>query len=273
MMRIIPKLDIKGENLVKGINLEGLRVLGDPRSFINHYYKNGADEFIIHDIVASLYLRNQLESLIKEISKNIFIPIIVGGGIKNLKDIEKLLKSGADRVFLNTNALGKKKFIKDACKYFGYSTIVISIEAVEIENKFFCSKDYGRELTKIKAEDWLKEVEQLGVLETIVTSVDNDGTGQGFNLKLAEIIQKKIAIKYIINGGFKEIKHINELLKVCSPSGIALGSALHYKIYKDFELKFKKEGNVEFIKKKDSYFIDKKTKNLTLSQIKKKFNQ
>jgi len=271
-MRIIPKLDIKGENLVKGINLEGLRVLGDPRSFIRHYYRNGADEFIIHDIVASLYLRNQLEDLVKEISKNIFIPIIVGGGIKNLNDIEKLLKSGADRVFLNTNALGKKKFIKDACKYFGHSTIVISIEAVEIENKFFCSKDYGRELTKIKVEDWLKEIEQIGVLETIITSVDNDGTGKGFNLKLAEIVQSKIDIKYIINGGFREIKHINDLLRVCAPSGIALGSALHYRIYKDFEIKLKKEGNIEFIKKKDDYFMSEKTKILTLNQIKKKIN-
>ena len=209
-MRIIPKLDIKGSNLVKGVNLEGLRVLGDPKSFINYYFKNGADEFIFHDIVASLYLRNQLASLVEETSKNIFIPIIVGGGVRNLKDIEKLLKSGADRIFINTSALDNKKFLKDACRYFGSSTIVVSIEAVEINNKFFCTKDYGRELTNKEVGGWIKEVEDLGVLEVLITSVNNEGTGKGFNLKLAEVVRNNTTICYIFNGGFKEIKHIKD---------------------------------------------------------------
>ncbi len=269
-MRLIPKLDIKGSNLVKGVNLEGLRVLGEPKSFIKYYFQNGADEFIFHDIVASLYLRNQLASLIKETSKNIFIPIIVGGGIKKLSDIEKLLKSGADRIFMNTHALDDKKIIKEACKYFGSSTILISLEVVEIDGKFFCTKDYGRELTKKQVEDWIKEIEEFGILEIVVTSVDNDGTGKGFNLKLAERVQKNTSIKYIMNGGFGELNHIKDLLKVCSPSGIAMGSTLHYNIYKNFKIQKKEEGNIEFISKKNNYFLNENNKDLNLKIIKKK---
>lgn len=271
-MRIIPKLDIKGSSLVKGINLEGLRVLGDPKAFINYYFKYGADEFIFHDIVASLYLRNQLSSFVREISKNIFIPIIVGGGIRNLKDIEQLLKNGADRVFINTNVLNNKKLLSDACRYFGSSTIVVSIEAVEINDKFFCTKDYGRELTKKKVENWIKEVEDLGVLELLITSVNNEGTGKGFNLKLAEIVRDNTSVRYIINGGFKEIKHINDLLEVCSPSGIAISSALHYKIHDKFKYDANCDGNTEFLKTNDKFFLEKK-KIPSLQNIKKLFSK
>ena len=267
-MRIIPKLDIKGPNLVKGVNLEGLRVLGDPKSFINYYFKNEADEFIFHDIVASLYLRNQLDLLIKETSKNIFIPIIVGGGVKTLKDIEKLLKCGADRIFINTSALENKKFLKDACRYFGSSTIVVSIEAVEMDRKFFCTKDYGRELTDINVINWIQEVEDLGILELLITSVDNEGTGKGFNLRLAELVKKYASINYIFNGGFKEIKHINDLLKICNPSGIAISSAFHYKIYNKFKLSIKNEGNTEFLEKSDDFFFEKEKNNSSLKNIK-----
>lgn len=269
-MRIIPKLDIKGSSLVKGVNLEGLRVLGDPKAFINYYFRNGADELIFHDIVASLYLRNQLTSLVKETSKNIFIPIIVGGGIRNLKDIEKLLKNGADRIFINTSILDNKKLLSNACRYFGSSTIVVSIEAVEINNKFFCTKDYGRELTNKKVENWIKEVEDLGVLELLITSVNNEGTGKGFDLKLAEIVKNNASIKYIMNGGFKKINHINDLLKVCNPSGVAISSALHYQIHDKFELHLKNDGNTEFLQKKDNFFLEKKN-NPSLNSIKKLF--
>jgi cyclase len=145
-IRIIPKLDIKGPNLVKGVNLEGLRALGSPRNFIEYYYKNGADELICHDVVASLYLRNNLDSIIKETSKNIFLPIIVGGGIRNINDIERLLKSGADRIFFNTAVVKKPSLIKKASKYFGSSTILVSIECIEREKEHFCLDINGNDI-------------------------------------------------------------------------------------------------------------------------------
>jgi cyclase len=274
-IRIIPKLDIKGPNLVKGINLEGLRALGSPRNFIEYYYKNGADELICHDVVASLYLRNNLDSIIKETSKNIFLPIIVGGGIRNINDIQRLLKSGADRIFLNTAAVKKPSLIKKASKYFGSSTILVSIESIEREKEHFCLIDFGRQLTKIKVIDWIDVIQSNGAGEIIITSVNKEGTGTGFDLKLFEKISKKIKIPFIVNGGFGKLSHIKDLLNYCCPSGIAIGSALHYSSMMNIKKKEDlDEGNFEFIRNSKNFLNFKKInikniKNYTNSLIKK----
>ena len=136
-IRIIPWLEIKGKNLIKGINMEGLRVLGAPEDFANYYGKNNADEIIYHDVVASLYQRNNTSDLIEYTSRNIFLPLLVGGGITSLNEIERILKSGADRVFFNTAALNNFNFLKEAIKNFGSSTIVLSIEVVKENLKYF----------------------------------------------------------------------------------------------------------------------------------------
>ena len=164
-LRIIPKIDIKNRNLVKGIHLEGLRSLGNPRSFVEIYYSDGADEIIYHDVVASLYERNNAAELIKDASKNIFLPMTVGGGINKLKEVEKILRSGADRVFINTAVLNNFSFLKDCIKNFGSSTIVLSVEVVKDKHDFYCRKDFGRESTDIKLESWLKKTEEVGVGE------------------------------------------------------------------------------------------------------------
>ena len=134
-IRIIPRLDIKGPNLVKGIQMEGLRLIGDPSFFANHYYENGADELIYVDVVASLYGRNSLTEVLKRTSNNIFIPITVGGGIRCLNDINELLLAGADRVLINTQAIKTPDFIYNAAKEFGSSTIVIGIETYKFIDK------------------------------------------------------------------------------------------------------------------------------------------
>ena len=252
--RIIARLDIKGPNLVKGIHLEGLRVMGTPEVFAKHYYNQGVDELIYSDVVASLYQRNNLTSLIKNTSENIFLPMLAGGGIKNINEVEAILKSGADRIFLNTAAIDNPNIINDIVKKFGSSTLVVSFEVVKSDNKFFCRKDFGREETKKELMSWVKEVEIRGAGEIIITSIDTDGTGLGFDLKLAEKLSEKIKVPYILNGGISSIKQIDDLLNCSNPSGIAIGSALHYSyIDQNFKKKNFMDGNVDFLKNNKNY--------------------
>ncbi len=253
-LRIIPKLDIKNQNLVKGINLEGLRVLGDPRKFAETYFNDGADEIIYHDVVASLYQRNNLSDLIKHTSQNIFLPMLVGGGITNLNEVELILKSGADRIFLNTAVINNPSLINEIVKKFGSSTLVVSLEFIKNSGKYFCRKDFGREETIKELFSWAKEVEDRGAGEIIVTSIDADGTGKGFDLHVAEELTKKINVPFVLNGGISSLSHIHDLLSVSKPSGLAIGSALHYSnLDYHFTKKNKLDGNIDFLDKKQNY--------------------
>jgi len=270
-IRIIPKLDIKNHNLVKGINLEGLRVLGNPRQFAEKYYNEGADELIYHDVVASLYQRNNLSSLIKNTSENIFLPMLVGGGIRNTDQVETILNSGADRIFLNTAALDNPPIIDNIVKKYGSSTLVISLEVVKSNEKYICRKDFGREETNKELIDWAKEVELRGAGEIIVTSIDSDGTGLGFDLNIAEKLSNNIKIPFVINGGISSIKQIDQLLNVSNPSGIAIGSAFHYgNIDRDFVKQNSLDGNIEFLNKKQKY---RNFGKLKIQEIKKHLNK
>ncbi len=264
-IRIIPKIDIKNFNLVKGVHLEGLRVLGDPKSFADKYYKEGADELIYHDVVASLYQQNNISDLVKRTSKNIFLPMVVGGGINGIDQVEKILKSGADRIFVNSSAIDKPNLINDIVKHFGSSTLVISIEFVNISGKFMCRKDFGREETNKNLIDWAKESLDRGAGELLLTSIDRDGTGSGFDLRASEKIAKYIKSPYILNGGISSLEHIDDILDNSYPSGLAIGSVLHYN---NLDIKFSKigkEGNIDFIKKKLNY---KNFKKISIKQIK-----
>ena len=273
-LRIIPKIDIKNQNLVKGVHLEGLRSLGNPRKFIELYYASGADEIIYHDVVASLYERNTVSELLKETSKNIFLPMTVGGGINSLKEVEKILHAGADRVFINTAAMNNLNFLKECIKNFGSSTIVLSVEVVEENKNYFCRKDFGRESTDMDLETWLKKTSELGVGEFLITSIDRDGTGNGFDLEIAKKISKlNLSTPFILNGGFSKLEHFSEILKICKPSAFALGSMLHYNNNNKIKNEDTIDGNFDFKSKNISY---KNFKKITISEIKsylkKKFN-
>ena len=251
--RIIPKIDIKGPNLVKGICLEGLRVLGNPEYFSKLYYDNGADEIIYHDVVASLYDRKSLLPLIKKTSKNCFIPLSISGGIRSLKDIENILKNGGDKVFLNSAAIKSPELIDQSVKAFGSSTIGISIEvSTSPTGKKYVLYNYGREHSDKNLPDWIKEVQERGVGELSITSVNHEGYGKGMNLKLLDEIYDILNVPLIYHGGVGSLSDAYNALKYDKVNAISISSSFHYhevskKNYKYLETK---GGNFSFLKEK-----------------------
>ena len=252
--RIIARLDIKNNFLVKGMHLEGLRILGYPELFSRKYFEEGIDEIIFQDVVASLYKRNQLSSLTNKISNNTFVPIIVGGGIRNIQDIKETLINGADRVSINTGAIENKNFIREAVRIFGSSTICISIETLKIENKYKIFTDSGRTEINKNTFDWIKEVQDLGVGEIILTSINKEGTGKGYDINLYEKASKISNISLLAHGGAKSPIDVYEVFSKADVDGAVIASAFHFNYYK--ELLEKKDvplkGSTDFLKKNNN---------------------
>ncbi len=254
-IRVIPRLDIKGPNLVKGIHLEGLRVLGKPSDFAKYYYEQGADELMFMDVVASLYERNSLHDIISETAKKIFIPITVGGGLRSISDIKEVLRVGADKVCLNTAVIKNPQLIKDASRMFGSSTIVVAIEAIKEPNgKYLAYTDNGREHTGIDVVEWAQKVDELGAGEIVITSVDREGTGQGFDAELISKISSIVTIPVIAHGGAGKQQHVVDIIKDGFSDAIMISSMFHYHFIKEYESKASSlEGNVEFLKQKRNF--------------------
>ena len=254
-VRIIPRLDIKGPNLVKGIHLEGLRVLGKPSDFAKYYYEQGADELMFMDVVASLYERNSLHDIISETAKSIFIPITVGGGLRSISDIKEVLRVGADKVCLNTAVIKNPQLIKDASRMFGSSTIVVAIEAIKESNgKYLAYTDNGREFTGVDVFEWAQKVAEFGAGEIVITSVDNEGTGQGYDLELISSITNLVGIPVIAHGGAGKQSHVVDVLKGGNISSAMISSLFHYNFIKENESQASTlEGNVEFLNQKRSF--------------------
>ena len=254
-VRIIPRLDIKGPNLVKGIHLEGLRVLGKPSDFAKYYYQKGADELLFMDVVASLFERNSLHNIISETAKEIFIPITVGGGLRTISDIKEVLRVGADKVCLNTAAIKDPQLIQNASRMFGTSTIVVAIEAIkESDGKYLAYTDNGREYTGVEVFEWAKKIESLGAGEIVITSVDKEGTGEGFDLELITKLSSLVNIPVICHGGVGKIDHAVEVFKNTNVSAAMMSSVFHYNFIKEnISEASSDEGNVEFLKSKRSF--------------------
>ncbi|WP_413287821.1 imidazole glycerol phosphate synthase subunit HisF [Bdellovibrio sp. HCB337] len=257
-VRLIPRLDIKGPNLVKGIHLEGLRVMGDPAIFAKHYYENGADEIFCMDVVASLYERNSLTEMISQIASNIFIPITVGGGIRSLEDIKKVLDSGADKVSLNTAVIRNPKLIESAAHRFGSSTIVVTVEAIKQPNgSYLCFVDNGREDTGVEVMEWVRRVESLGAGELVITSVDREGTGEGFDLDLIKQVTSLVKIPVVAHGGAASVDDIAKLVTETTVNGIAAASIFHYDLVAKqstiADPTAQREGNTSFLKANRSF--------------------
>lgn len=271
-VRIIPRLDIKGPNLVKGIHLEGLRVLGKPSDFAKYYYEQGADEILFMDVVASLYERNSLHDIITETAKSLFIPLTVGGGLRTIEDIKQVLRAGADKVVLNTAAIKDPQFIKKAASIFGSSTIVVAIEAIkQSEGKYLAYTDNAREYTGVDAIEWAAKAEELGAGEILITAVDKEGTGKGYDLELIQLIAKNASIPVIAHGGAGCKEDVIEVFKKTNIDALAIASILHYEFLEHSSSTVNEnEGNSEFLKQKRGF---SKIKPSGLKEIKELMKQ
>lgn len=228
-VRLIPRLDIKGPNLIKGIHLEGLRVVGDPQVFATRYYEAGADELLYMDIVASLYGRNSLSDIVSRAVRNVFIPITVGGGIRSVEDVKHILRSGADKVAINTAAVARPELIREVSKRFGSQCMVLSVEAKQIApGKWEAYTDNGRERTGLDVMSWVRQAVELGAGEVLVTSVDREGTRRGFDLVLMRAVADAVPVPVIASGGMGTTEHLVEVVREGHADAVAMADVLHY---------------------------------------------
>ncbi len=227
--RLIARLDVKGPNLIKGVHLEGLRVIGDPNEFAVKYYNQGADELLYLDIVASLYGRSNLIEIVKKTTNDVFVPITVGGGIRNIDDVASLLRSGADKIAVNTAAVKNPKLISEISNKFGSQCMVLSIEAkYQDSGNWEVYTDSGRERTGIDVIDWVKKGEKYGAGELLITSIDREGTRKGFDIDLVSAITDVINIPVIASGGMGSPEDLIDIVKKGNVNAVAMADILHY---------------------------------------------
>jgi imidazole glycerol-phosphate synthase subunit HisF len=227
-VRIISRLDINNDFVIKGKYYEGLRKVGRPDIMAKKYYLDGADEIVFLDAVASLYDRNSLFEIIKKISKDVFIPITVGGGIRSIKDIRKILRSGADKIAINSHFHKNYSFVKNAVKVFGSSTIVGSITAMKHEEGWKAYIDNGKHLVYESLQDIIKRFEDDGVGELIINSKDKDGIMKGFDLELIEHVTRKVTVPIVVSSGAGQVNDIIDLIKKTNCDAVCIASILHY---------------------------------------------
>lgn len=229
--RMIARLDIKGENVIKGVHLEGLRVVGKPGEMARKYYSQGVDELLYMDVVASLYGRNNILPIIEEAARDIFVPMTVGGGMRSLDDIKAVLRSGADKVAINTAAIGRPEFLREAAEAFGSQCIVLSVEAIRRTPDFWeAMTDNGRERTGRNVLDWVQEAAAIGIGEILLTSVDKEGTKTGFDLDLITEVSKRVNVPVIAAGGAGSAVQVAHAIAETRCEAVACASILHYDI-------------------------------------------
>ncbi len=228
-IRIVPKLEVKGPNLIKGIHLEGLRIVGKPEQAAIKYYKDGADELIYIDLVASLYQRKYLLDIITKTAKTAFIPLTVGGGIKTVDDMKILFRAGADKISLNTGAINNPLIIAAAANIFGSQCIIVSIEAQRKANNYWeAYTNSGRTPSGFDAVIWAKEVTKLGAGELLITSINQDGTFNGYDYDLLLSISKGVDIPVIASGGAGKYEHFYNAIKLGKTDALAASSVFHF---------------------------------------------
>jgi cyclase len=241
--RVVPCLDVNKGRVVKGINFLKLRDAGDPVEQAKIYDEQEADELVFLDITASYEERNPILEVIRKTAEKIFIPLTVGGGIRSLDDIAKLLRAGADKVSINTSAVKNPELIKRASQEFGSQCIVVAIDAKQAKDKHYQPSAIshqptwevyiygGREPTKIDAVKWAKEVESLGAGEILLTSMDKDGTKMGYDLELTREISEKVNIPVIASGGAGNLEHFYQAFTEAKADAVLAASIFHYGVY------------------------------------------
>jgi imidazole glycerol-phosphate synthase subunit HisF len=226
-IRLVARLDIKGPNLIKGIHLEGLRVMGDPQEFARRYYEQGADELLYVDVVASLYGRNSLHEIVRGAARDVFVPLTVTGGIRSVDDVRQILRSGADKIGINTAATKRPELIAEVAQVFGSQCMVLSIEAKKIgEGKWEAYTDNGREPTGLDVVEWAQRGAELGAGEILLTSVDREGTREGFDIELTAAVSAAVPIPVIASGGMGKVADAAAAASVAD--AVAMADVLHY---------------------------------------------
>ena len=227
--RIIPCLDVKNGRVVKGINFVELKDAGDPAEQAKIYSDSGADEICFLDITASNENRDTILDVVKKTSQECFVPLTVGGGVRSIVDISNLLKSGADKVSINTAAVENKSIIKDSARNFGSQCVVIAIDAKKIsEKKWEVFTHGGRNSTGLDVINYAKQVEELGAGEILLTSMDRDGTKKGYDLELTELVSNSVNIPVIASGGVGKLDHLYDGLKKGRASAVLAASIFHF---------------------------------------------
>jgi cyclase len=228
--RLIARLDIKGPNLIKGIHLEGLRVIGSPNEYARLYYQQGADELIYMDCVASLYGRNSLRDIVESAAQDVFVPMTVGGGIRSVADATDLLRSGADKVAVNTAAVANHELISDIAQRFGSQCMVLSIEAKQIApDRWEVYTDNGRERTGLDVIEWVRRGVALGAGEILLTSVDREGTRRGFDVALVRAVTAEVSVPVIASGGMGTPQDLVDVVLQGEADAVAMADILHYR--------------------------------------------
>jgi imidazole glycerol-phosphate synthase subunit HisF len=237
-IRLIARLDIKGSNLIKGIHLEGLRVIGSPNEHALRYYKQGADELIYMDCVASLYGRNNLADIVRNAVKDVFIPMTVGGGVRSVEDATKLLRCGADKIAVNTAAVENPRLISEIARQLGSQCMVLSVEAKWVGlGKWEAYTNNGRERTGLDVVEWVKESIDLGAGEILLTSVDREGTRKGFDHELIRAVTKEVSVPVIASGGMGKPGDLIGAVNEGGVDAVAMADILHYNRASMFDIR------------------------------------
>lgn len=228
-VRLIARLDVKGPNLIKGVHLEGLRVLGEPQEFARRYYEQGADELIYMDIVASLYGRNNLKDIVSRTAQDVFVPLTVGGGIRSVEDVRDLLRAGADKVAINTAAVARPTLIQEVSRRFGSQCMVLSVEAKrQGPHHWEVYTDCGRERSGLDVLAWIPRAIELGAGEILLTSIDQEGTRKGFDIELVRAVAAVSSVPVIASGGMGSMDHMIDVVNEGSADAVAFADVLHY---------------------------------------------
>lgn len=237
--RIIPCLDVKNGEVVKGVNFVSLKKVGDPVELAKFYNDQGADELVFLDITASYEERDIMRKVVSDTAKEVFIPFTVGGGIRTLEDIKEILRAGADKVSLNSAAVKNKNLISEGAKLFGSQCIVVAIDGKKRKDNTGWNVyiNGGRTDTGIDLIDWVKEVTELGCGEILLTSMDADGTKKGFDLEMTREVRKNTNVPIIASGGCGSLEHFEEVLKDDLSDAALAASLFHYGELKIKEVK------------------------------------
>ena len=227
--RIIPCLDIKDGRTVKGVNFENIRDAGDPIELAIEYSKQGADELVFLDISATNEKRKTLAELVNKIAKNINIPFTVGGGISSVEDVYEILNSGADKVSVNTSAFKNPLLINDLAKRYGSQCVVLAIDTKYENDDWYVYLNGGKVKTEKKAVDWAKEVVELGAGEILLTSMNHDGTKQGFALEITKLLATNLSVPVIASGGAGTMQHFAQVFEDAMADAALAASIFHFK--------------------------------------------